>query len=1166
MTPGRKLAASRLTRHAARNFFGREPELELLDRAWASPRTHVLSIVAWGGVGKTSLVTHWIATRMAAADWPGVERYFDWSFYSQGTGDSRQTSADLFINDALRFFGDPDPVKGSPWERGERLAELVRQKRTLLVLDGIEPLQYPPTDRSGQAGRLKDQALEALLQSLVQEHNGLCILTTREHVANIDSYPTQQEHKLDKLPLPAAIGLIRHLQLTGTDQEIEALWDALDGHALSLLQLGRLLARGYGHDLRKWREIGFTQADKLKQGRSTMKVMVQYESWLAAGDKEQQLELAILRLMGLFEKPMSPGCFAALRAPPAIQNLTELFSGVADFEIESAIRTLIDNELLSHGGGDGYSGLLLNVPLDAHPLIREFFSEQLKRDQPEAFRAAHSRLFDYLCVTTKPHHPNGIEGITPLYEAITHGCLAQRHQEALYQVYVERILRGTGSYGFYSTRKLGAIGSDLSALAAFFDFSSAGTWSPVSRNLIATDQAWLLNQAAFRLQALGRSTEALQPMRAGLDMAVQQKVWKNAAISAGNLSELELTLGRIADAINNARQSLTYANKSGDAFVQIISQTTTADALRQSGNQTEAGSLYALAETMQHEQQPQFHLLYSVRGFQYHEWLLATVEEAAWRILMTQPDCEAQSPLYDALTHVERRATATLAWERQFGSLLDAALDHLTLARVELLRAIIANSLPPVLPQVAVAVNRLRSTCQIEFVAHGLLTAALYHYTRGEHDLSRNHLAEAQRIAERGPMPLYLADVHLHRARLFRDKTELAKAAKLIRELGYGRRYEELADAEAALANDTTAPDVLDPKTPCMAQPPNDSSTAGPEGFMTTTKTVLELDLVGYSDKARELEEHLGVELVMRFNDQIKGFISQGLAATGVNETDTIVQSTGDGAIVILDTAEQAHHFAEAVNRATLEYNERKTLESARRWFRIAAAAGEIQIRGKDLAGTTIANAVRLESAGEAGHFLVDLPTWNALPAALQALYLPIESIRGKREEMIPARRCVFNSAPRPDHVELTLKLTRSEFNDLATKSFLRELAGVLNVDPASITLEGIREGSTVVRLRFRNSNALAEFIRRHIEGDTVLKRLFEEWRIQGVTYHANLYSTRPRQVKINMSQPIAMWQKKLLFLLEQEAIAADPNQKFKLQHDINEARAKIQELGGRLE
>ncbi|MCU0753804.1 MAG: hypothetical protein MUE46_01610 [Xanthomonadales bacterium] len=1118
MTTGRRLAASRLTRHAARNFFGREPELELLDQAWANPRIHVLSIVAWGGVGKTSLVTQWIATRMAAVDWPGVERYFDWSFYSQGTGDSRQTSADLFIHDALRFFGDPDPVKGSPWERGERLAGLVRQHRTLLVLDGIEPLQYPPTDRSGQAGRLKDQALEALLQSLVQEHNGLCILTTREHLSNIDSYPTQQELKLDKLPLPAAIGLIRHLQLTGTDQEIEELWDALDGHALSLLQLGRLLARGYGHDLRKWREIGFSQADKSKQGRSTMRVMAQYESWLAAGDQEQQLELAILRLMGLFEKPMSPGCFAALRAPPVIENLTELFSGVEDFEIESAARTLIDNELLSHSGGDGHSDLLPSLTLDAHPLIREYFAEKLKRDQPEAFRAAHSRLFDYLCVTTEPHLPDGIDGIAPLYQAITHGCLAERHQEALYKVYVERILRGTGSNGFYSTRKLGAIGADLQAVAAFF----LKPWTEISPKVASSDQAWLLNQAAVRLRSMGRVLEAAELVEESLKICEKLGDWPEAAIRAGNLCELQVTQGRLPQAIAYGWRAIEFSDRDTSEFIRLVRRTNLADALHQAGRRSESEALFIQAERMQAAWRPQLRFLVSLRGFQFADLLLSDAERTAWQLFdSSDVDISEYSSLKSSITaclDVEQRAKAALDYSNRRELLLDIALDHLTQTRAILYRSLLTGAdtsdIEHLKVEIDTTLSKLRLANVSVFLPRALLTAAFFYFRFGSSpEKSKKLIDEAQRIAERGPMPLDLADVHLHRARMFRDKSELEKAGKLIRNLGYGRRYEELADAEAALANDTTAQIVLDSKTR-TAQPPHYSSAAGQMASMTTTKTVLELDLVGYSDKARELEEHLGVDLVMRFNDQIKGFISQGLAATGLNEADTIVQSTGDGAIVILDTAEQAHRFAEAVNKATLEYNQRKTLESARRWFRIAAAAGEIQIRGKDLAGTTIANAVRLESAGEAGHFLIDLPTWNALPAALQALYLPVESIRGKREELFPARRCVFNSAPRPDHVELTLQLKRSEFTDLAAKSFLRELAGVLGVDPASIGLEGIRDGSTVVRLRFRNSDALAEFIRGHIEGDGKLKAFFEEWNVNAVTYHAGVKSTHLQQTE----------------------------------------------------
>ncbi|MEI8383245.1 MAG: transposase [Planctomycetota bacterium] len=727
--------------------------------------------------------------------------------------------------------------------------------------------------------------------------------------------------------------------------------------------------------------------------------------------------------------------------------------------------------------------------IDAHPLIREYFSLQLQRDQPEAFRAAHSRLFDYLCETTKPHRPDGLDGLAPLYEAVTHGCLAGRQQEACEKVYFDRILCGGGSDGFYSTKKLGAIGADLAAVAAFFESSPvawasrpcspskgetpaplsepftggtpalrSGPWSQVSPNLTAADQAWLLNAAAFRLRALGRLTEALQPMRAGLEMRVQQKVWKSAAIIASNLSELEMTLGRLPDAVTDARQSITHADQSGDAFQRMVCRTTAADALHQSGQRAEAGTLFAEAERMQQERQPQFDLLYSLGGFRYCDWLLAPAEQAAWQHLSRStgvsplsPDSKRgtgvspvagghgrdahategfhirqganlphwrqdgaiyavtfrladsvpkqvlegwriereqliqaamqksgqlspaeadrlqvlfsekveaflnqrqgacwmmrddvaelvqnallhfdgtrydlfawcvipnhvhvvvrprpehslesilhswksftsrkigqivgktgtiwQSEYYDhlirdeddlfhameyvlnnpqaaglenwrwvghrstgvppvagrhgrdahatALAEVERRATTVI--KRRTGlptySLLNIALDHLTLARVGLIRAILANSLPQPtldLPHVAAAVNGLRAAGTTHELPRGLLTASLYHFVRGEPALSQKHLAEAQQIAERGPMPLFLADIHLTRARLAGSwksegrsvkeggaswnvdpKAELNQAAKLIHTLGYGLRYEELAVAEKALA------------------------------------------------------------------------------------------------------------------------------------------------------------------------------------------------------------------------------------------------------------------------------------------------------------------------------------------------------------------------------
>jgi tetratricopeptide (TPR) repeat protein len=786
-----------LEKHAPKKLFGRETELDALDEAWAKETLNVYTLVAWGGAGKTSLVFHWVQTRFAAKGWPGVERYFDWSFYSQGTGESRQTSADLFIAKALEFFGDSDPTKGGPHERGERLAGLIRQHRTLLILDGIEPLQYPPNDP--QAGRLKDPALETLLRELAADNRGLVVITTREHLTDIDKLATTEEQKLDKLAKEAAVALLRHLQIVGTDEELHAAWQDAGGHALTLSLLGRFIADAYDdRDIRHYHEVKFEAADEEHQGRSAFKVMIAYERWLQSGGPERQRELAVLRLTGLFDRPMAKSCLQALRAGPSIPGLTDALVKLTPQHWNIAVKRLSEVELLSVSAD----------AIDAHPLIREYFSLQLQRDQPEAFRAAHSRLFDYLCEHT-PHHPDGLDGLAPLYEAVTHGCLAGRHQEACDKVYIHRINRGGGSDGFYSSKKLGAIGADLAAVAAFFLPSSSGPWSKVSPNLIAAAHAWLLNEAATRLRALGRLTEALQPMRAAFENYERQKDWKAAAITASNLSELEVTLGRLPDAVTDARQSINHADQSGDAFERMDNRNVAADALHQSGRQSESGALFAEAERMQQQTQPKVDLLYSLAGFRYCDWLLAPAEQAAWQHLLNQSISNSNSQFSDCLADVERRAKeAQRVWREIFTnqpSLLTIALDNLTLARVGLIRAIPANPLPQPtldLPHVAAAVNGLRAAGLMNHLPRGLLTSALYHFARGEPALAEKHLAEAQLIAERGPMPLFLADIHLHRARMFCDRDELTKAAHLIRTLGYGRRYQELEDAEAAFGKE----------------------------------------------------------------------------------------------------------------------------------------------------------------------------------------------------------------------------------------------------------------------------------------------------------------------------------------------------------------------------
>ncbi|MBI3822573.1 MAG: toll/interleukin-1 receptor domain-containing protein [Planctomycetes bacterium] len=799
----RKIAPSRILRHSPAILFGREKWLDGLDAAWADQYLNLYTLVAWGGVGKTSLVAHWVAERLMKRGWPGVERYFDWSFYSQGTGESRQTSADLFINQALLFFGDPDPTLGSPWERGERLANLTRQHRTLLVLDGIEPLQYPPTDKAGMAGRLKDPALEALVQSLAADNPGLCIITTREHLKNVEALPTTAEKKLDQLLKEAAIALLRHLQITGTDEELEAAWRDAGGHALTLQLLGRFIADAYpDRDIRHYKQVHFVEAEEERsEGRSAFKVMIAYEKWFKSSGPEQQRELAILRLTGLFDRPISADCLEALRAEPAIPGLTDVLVKLKDTQWNIALTRLIDIDLLSRSG----SGT--DVAIDAHPLVCEYFAKQLQRESLESFRTAHSRLFDHLC-RTPPYRPDGLVGLAPLYQAVAHGCLAGRQQEACNDVFFDRILRGTGNHGYYSSLNLGAIGADLGALAAFFE----EPWSRLSPNPNASDQAWLLYQAGYRLIALGRLAEAVEPVQVSAKMAEDAQEWTEAAIRARNLSELEVTLGRLGDAAVDARRALKLGERAADFSQRVHCGVPLGYALHQAGRSLEAGTLFSEAERIQAHSSPEFSILYSLQGFQYIDLLLTPAERAAWqfvlresaaRLAVGRPQDPGQDALVTICSEAERRAIQTLSWVTARNWLLDIAFDHLILARAGLYRALLSEApkseIVELQSKIPIALAKLRQANHVFYLPMALLTTALYAGTLGEQpDEARRYLAEAQQIAERGPMPLYLADVHLHRARLFRDKAELAKARALIAKHGYWRRKEELEDAEAA--------------------------------------------------------------------------------------------------------------------------------------------------------------------------------------------------------------------------------------------------------------------------------------------------------------------------------------------------------------------------------
>jgi len=741
-------------------LFGREAELQILDDAWADPKTNIVSFVAWGGVGKTALVNHWLKQRMVRDNYRGAERVYAWSFLNQGS-EERAESADLFIEQTLRWFGDVDPSGGTPWDKGQRLARLIRQSRTLLILDGIEPLQHPP---GPQEGRLKEVALQVLLVELAAEQPGLCVISTRTRVSDLIEFEnsTILRHDLEQLSPQAGAQILRSLKVMGSDEELEQSSRELGGHAFSLTLLGSYLDEVFDGDIQRRKEIENLFHDT-RYGAAAQSMIAAYEGWLGEG-----MELAILRLVGLFSGPADVEIIEALRKPPAIKGLTEPLQHFKHREWNQAVAKLRRLKLLGQTLFDG--------ALDAHPLVREHFKQQLKHDLPTAWREANDRIYEYLKTATK-EFPDNVEEMSDLYSAVAYGCAANRYEEALREIYMRRIQRGDQGYNWHT---LGAYGADLATLAGFFE----RPWDVPVIHLSDRLKSFVLNEVGVNLRSLGRLQEAMAPAKAALQVTVVNKRWVSASRCASNLTDLYVSIGDLKEALNTAQSGVEHADVSGDLFVRVSTRVRLGDVLHRRGVIEQAAVVFAEAEKLHQEQEGVYPLLTAWFGFLYCELQLSQgkageVRKRATKVL--QSPRHAGTPGFRGLYYL----ALTKSW------MLDSQQSELVEARENIDRA----------------VYLLRHGGQIDRLMYGLLTRAAFYRQNKDFDSSLRDLSEVLRIASGSGMGLHLADYHLEFAHLKLGQAEkemalehLVKAKEMINRMGYHLRDKEVAELEAQLA------------------------------------------------------------------------------------------------------------------------------------------------------------------------------------------------------------------------------------------------------------------------------------------------------------------------------------------------------------------------------
>jgi predicted ATPase len=529
-----------------REVFGREEEIKKLNAAWQSPNVNVVCLVAWGGVGKSALINYWI--RSLGANFAGAERVYAWSFYSQGT-DRKAPSGDVFVDVALSWFGDPDPTKGSPWERGERLARLIKSHRTLLLLDGLEPLQYPP---GPQEGRLRDTSVQALLRELSNSNPGLCVISTRLPVGDLAEFEgsTLERIDLDHLSPEAGAKLLRSLDVRGEEEELRKATSEFNGHSLALTLLGSYLGDVFDGDIRRRSDIGPLQTE-IRHGGHARRVMESYETWFGDGP-----ETALLRTLGLFDRPASPEAVARICQKPAIEGLTEPLVALPKPQYRQLLARL-------------HRARLLLVPdperpeyLDTHPLIREHFGQKLQEERPAAWREANSRLYEHYSRMAK-EFPETVEEMEPLFQAMVCGCRAGRETDALRDVYQKRIMRGDEYFAGY---KLGSLSPLLSVLSQFFEEED---WTmpisedlPERQGLARADQLTVLTHIGWFLTA----TQSYAAPEVG-------KVFSFAETLCQDDSELfpvlrglwvyRMVRAELNEADQRARRLLEIANNSG---------------------------------------------------------------------------------------------------------------------------------------------------------------------------------------------------------------------------------------------------------------------------------------------------------------------------------------------------------------------------------------------------------------------------------------------------------------------------------------------------------------------------------------------------------------------------------------------------------------------------
>ena len=741
-------------------IFGRDLELDLLDRAWDDDQTNLVQVIAFGGVGKSALINAWLS-RMAARNYLGASKVYAWSFSWQGGASEVLTTGDNFVEHALEWFGDENPTSGTPWAKATRLANLIRSSRCLLILDGLEPLQNPPGPK---AGLIENPAIALLIKELATINPGLCLITSRLPATDLTPYLDGRvcTINLQQLTIEAGTKLLKHSGVHGSEADFSLAVATYAGHPLSLSLLGGYLKVVFDGAIGKFREIDslFNERD---QSAHTRNLMRNYLNWF-----EGKPESAIVNLIGLFDRAIS---VEELRNTVQSGQIVELSDQLAGLNLAGwtyALRNLETANLITFDRRND------SHEIDCHPLVRDYLSEVLGTEKPEVWKSGHSVIFRNL-LSSAAVQPETLEDIELLFRAVIHGTEAGLYEEA-FSIYSDRIKQG------YVMLTQGSHYTDYSCLRNFFE----GDWSTPVRSLRTDTKYLVMSSAATNLMTLGEIFLSMDLCNRSIKWFVENERWLDAAALAGPFLSMLIASGELRIALPLIKELGVCVENSNNVVIKAMSSTFLAYASFLGGETDRAKVLFEQADAVLKNYIPESPVSFPTISSYYCKFLLDSghPKEALERSLTTFGWRERKS------WQVSIDTTSLLATDMMVLGLVFLKLGDLINAKIYLDRQI----------------ELLKQADEWLYLPTGLNYRARYFITTKEYDLAENDLEAALSISlktgarfEQWESYLSYTSIYLEKGDKRTAKQYLLKALELPGMDMYKFRDSELDQLKSAL-------------------------------------------------------------------------------------------------------------------------------------------------------------------------------------------------------------------------------------------------------------------------------------------------------------------------------------------------------------------------------